>query len=155
MVWASLCLTGPVLFFGFLYWTGRPLPSEVYERYWKTEVCWPWVTLADVWNQVNRQGDIGVALNFGILLLTVTAALCWNAKKQYLLYTLCLTLFLLTKKSDPTQQQWARYGMILFPAYAGMACRVVDKGLFAALSLMLALLNVFLLGVFLAWSMVV
>lgn len=148
-----LPLLSTILFVGFLRWSGSPTAFQVYPSHYGTVLSWPWSTLWDSFSEAQRHP--GVALNLALFLLACLLALCFRTQFEYFAFALAVVLFLLMKKSAPTQQQWARYGLILFPAYYALGRITGDRAVFAAMLLVLVLINMILLRAFLDWSIVV
>jgi Gpi18-like mannosyltransferase len=151
-----MCLAalGPVAYMSCLKLTGRLLPSEAYPLYWKTVVEWPWNTVADIFHQIST-GGVAVGLNFAIFIASFAFALARKQRPEYMAYTLALLFLFLTKRSDPTQQQWARYALLVFPAWSGAAHLITDRGVLIAVLTAFGAINLILLKAFLEWSMVV
>ena len=152
---AVLSVLGPAAFFLFLRLSGHPPLSEVYSKYWETEMTWPWITFSHSIRQVIQDHNIGVGLNLSILLLTFALAFSRKLRLEYFLYALGTLLLVLVKKSAPANQEWGRYVLIIFPAYANLGQLLEDGAVFAASVLFLAFVNAFLLWTFLEWLLVV
>ena len=152
-----MCLAalGPMLYFMFLHASGMPLPSEAYALHWKTVVDWPWNTVGDTLGLIFSKGDRAVTVNFALFGVTILVAMARKQRPEYLVYTLALLLLVLSKRSESSQQQWARYALLAFPVGAQAASFLRDKAIFAAAVLALILVNLYLMRSFLEWSMVV
>jgi hypothetical protein len=148
-----LPLLSTILFFGFLRWSGSPTPFEVYPTHYGTVPSAPWSTLWDSLLQARQY--IGVLANLTLFLLACLLAVSFRKRPEFLAFTCAVVLFVLIKKSAPTQQQWARYALVLFPAYYSLGRFLEDRALFAGVVLVLALVDMVLLRAFLDWSMVV
>lgn len=118
-------------------------------------MAWPWSTMVGIYKAVFVEGSLGVALNMALFVLTLAFAIAGVKRIEYGLYVLGASLLVLSKQSVAEQQQWARYGLILFPAFNGLARLMGDRAIFTATVAACCFLNVFLLRAFLEWSMVV
>jgi hypothetical protein len=154
IVFAAAPVAGSVSYFAYLRCRGLPLPAEAYATYWGTVVSYPWVTVSDALGRI-RSGEVGVTLNVFFLVLTAACALLPTPRGEYRLYSLALLGFLLVKLAPPDQQQWARYGLLLFPAYANLGRILKDSAILTAVLFAFLIANGLLLSAFLKWSLVV
>jgi hypothetical protein len=152
---AALCLLSTPAFLLWLRLSGRLLPVVAYARYWRTEVAFPWVTLSDLFHQVFLGRHPILRIHLAILVIVFALAFSKRIRTEYTLYALAVLCFLLSKKSDPSQQQWTRYLLVLFPAPLNLSCLLPDGAPFAAGVSALFLVNVFLMWHFLQWSLAV
>jgi hypothetical protein len=154
LLFAAAPLAGTASYFAWLRLCDLPLPGEAYAAHWGTVVSYPWTTVSDVIGRIGS-GEVAVALNFSFLLLTALCALLPASRREYRLYAAAVICLLLVKLAPPDQQQWARYSLVLFPAYANLARIVTDSAVFAAIVFAFLIANGLLLSAFLKWSLVV
>lgn len=147
-------LAGAASYFGYLRLRSLPLPSEAYATHWGTVLSHPWATMCDTITRISS-GEVGVMLNFLFLVVTAACALLPTPRREYQLYALALLCLLFVKLAPPDQQQWARYGLLLFPAYVNLARVLRDSAMFAAVLFAFLISNAVLLSAFLRWSLVV
>jgi hypothetical protein len=152
---AVLCLLGPLSFAAWLNLSGRPLPSEIYQRYWGTELSFPWITILEGWKAALANKNISLQLNWILFLAVSFLSLLRRLRLEYMLYAAVALLFVLLKKSDPSQQQWARYALVMFPAFVNLAQTVRDRAILSVGTFVLFALNVLSLWIFLEWSLAV
>jgi hypothetical protein len=153
-LFAAAPLAAITAYFAWLRLRDLPLPGEAYARHWGTVVSYPWTTVSDVIGRISS-GEIPVALNFLFFLLTAACALLPASRREYRLYAAAVICLLLIKLAPPDQQQWARYSLLLFPAYLNLARVLRDSAVFAAVVLTFLVANGLLLSAFLKWSLVV
>jgi hypothetical protein len=153
---AGLLLSGAgyALYAAWLFTTGRMLPAESYERFWGTHVAPPWETVTfAIRNALNGSSTLRVHLPLGLTVAILSV--CKRVRLEYVLFALAALLFVLTKKSDPVQNQLARYLLILFPAPLNLALLLTDKAVFLAVSTALLSANLMFFWAFLNWSLMV
>jgi hypothetical protein len=168
---AALPMVGAFSFFAWLKLSGHQLPSEIYSLYWKTEVAWPWTTiwhcLRSAWHLLRLPQDtsplitiasVGFALLYVLQLfviaITAIFALSKRLRLEYLIYSVAVLCFLFTKDSVVSQQQWARYALVLFPGALNFAAREQDRLIYAVSTGFFFLLNLLLMWLFLQWMLV-
>ncbi len=152
-VFLSLC--GPAVFHSWLMALGQPAPVEVYLREWDTTRGLPWMTLFASISEVASTRNLLLTLNL-IALSTVAVLVCLKSiRLEYLLYSGCAVCLFLTKRTDPLLQSTMRYVVIIFPVFASLAGIVRDRAVFTVVCLLLAVVNVYLLLMFIRWSLVV
>lgn len=147
-----LALLGPASFLGWLKITGRMSPSEVYPRYWATQVVWPWKTIWDIIAQAASNPLL--PLFAWLFMMAALPALTHSTRTEYRLYAIAVLVIVLTKHTQPLQQSWARYLLVLFPAPAAIAQRYGTRDV-AILAALCFAANVLLLWGFLNWFLVV
>ncbi len=147
-----LALLGPAAFLAWLKITGRMWPSEVYSKDWATEVVWPWKTIWDTIAQAGSNPLLPVYV--WLILIAALPALKHGIRTEYTLYAIAVLTVILTKHTQPLQQSWARYLLVLFPAPAAIAQRYRTREV-AVLALLFFAANLLLLWGFLEWRLVV
>jgi hypothetical protein len=152
---AALCLLSTPAFLLWLRFSGRILPMVAYKKYWRTEVAPPWATLSDLVRDAFLGRPLMLRIHLVILAVVFVLAVWKKLRPEYALYVVAAMCFLLLKKSDPSQQQWTRYILILFPAPVNLSCILGSRALFAAGAMLLFIVNIFLMWHFLGWSLVV
>lgn len=152
---AVLCLLSTPAFLLWLRLSGHILPVLAYEKYWRTEVAPPWATLSDLIRDAFLGGHPFLRVHLLILMVVFVLALSKKLRPEYTLYAIAAMCFLLFKKSDPSQQQWTRYVLVLFPAPVNLSCILASGATFAAGAMLLFIVNMFLLWHFLEWSLAV
>ena len=150
----ALCLAGPAAFMAWLALTGRPQPGEVYLKYWRTGVAPPWITLSDTVRQAFSSHPV-LQIHLVIIALVALLALSRAVRPEYIAYSAGALLFVLTKHSDPSQQPWARYLLIVFPAQIHLALLTRPLPAFALASVPLFALNVWFMWNFMDWALVI
>jgi hypothetical protein len=130
---------------------------EVYQRYWRTSLAFPWTTLWLGVEQLFRTPDIVLALNLLSLIVFCVLLTVVRIKPEYVLYGAVVILFVLCKQTTPPLQSMMRYLLLVFPAFLGVA-QILDrpslKRRFAMLGVGLFVMNVALMWLFLGWSLV-
>ncbi|MCC6862746.1 MAG: hypothetical protein IT158_29495 [Bryobacterales bacterium] len=148
-----LSAAGYPLYAAWLFFTDRMLPAESYARFWGTVIAPPWETVSfSVRNALAGSGAARLQLPAG--LLTAALALWKRPRPEYTLYVLAVLMFVLTKKSDPSQHQLARYLLILFPAPLHLAVFLQDKAVVLAALLTLLSVNLVFFWGYLNWSLI-
>lgn len=147
-----LAVLGPVAFLAWLKITGRMLPSEVYSKDWATQVVWPWKT---VWDTIAQAGSNPLLpVYVWLVLMAALPALKHGIRMEYTLYAIAVLMIILTKHTQPLQQSWARYLLVLFPAPAAIAQRYRPREV-AVFALLFFAANLLLVWGFLEWRLVV
>ncbi len=148
-----LSAAGYPVYAGWLLLTARMLPAESYARFWGSLIAPPWETLSfTIRNALG--GHSASRLQLPVALSTAVLSVWKRARPEYLLYVVAALLFVLTKKSDPSQNQLARYLLILFPAPLNLALLLQDKAILLAVSLASLIVNLVFFWGYLNWSLV-
>jgi hypothetical protein len=145
---------GYFIYAAWLYASGRMLPAESYSVFWRSEVAPPWETIVFAF-QNALAGYTMPKIHLALLVIAALAALSKRVRPEYVVYAVAALLFVLTKKSDPSQQQLARYVLILFPAPLNLALSLKEKGTFVIAAFGLMTVNLFFLQGFFNWWLVV
>jgi hypothetical protein len=151
----AMCVAGVAGFHLWLAANQFPPVASVYQKYWVTSAAAPWTTVADVVQSVTRTRDLLQILNCLALAGITAASFVRLVRVEYQIFAVATIGLFLTKHTDPLLQSMMRYSLSLFPAFPAVATRC-NRGL-GSVGLMMALfgLNLFLLRVFLDWSLVV
>ena len=148
---AALCLLAPLLFTLYITLAGHPPISEVYRRFWKTEIAFP---LSTLWLSLSAK-DLLVSINLLMLLLIFTPALVKKIRPEYTLYSLAALILFLMKKTDPLLQSTSRYVLAVFPAFASVSIILKSRLVLPLVLALLLGLNLLLLFAFFEWALVV
>jgi hypothetical protein len=151
----GLCLLAPLAFALFLKASGAPLAPEVYPKYWYTDFAFPWQTLGESFRRVILCPDLLLTANLIALLVVAGVTLTKGLRLEYTLFAVSILCLFLAKKTVPLLQSTMRYVLAVFPAYASLACYLKSDLAFAAGVLASFALNLVLLALFLAWTLVV
>lgn len=125
--WKSLpaVAVAPLGFLSYAAWlklSGFPTTTEVYARYWATQVSLPWDTFTDACLTVVRDGDWLVGINLAALLFCVTILLLAKGMRlEYLLFSVACLVMFLTKHTQQPLQSTARYVLLIFPMFLYLA----------------------------------
>jgi hypothetical protein len=149
------CCLGPAVYAIALKFSGLPLPSESYTRYWGTSVSFPIVTLLESIRTALTTPNFGQQINLILFVLVFASALLVRIRPEYTIYTIAAITFVLLKRSDPEQQQWARYALVAFPAFPRIAAYLSHPSAFWVTATALFALNLLFMWVFFEWSLVV
>ena len=148
---------GSVAFLAYLHWTGHPAPTTAYAQYWHTSMAAPWRTLWDSVHTLAHAPDGILMLNLLFLISVGILVVLSRLRGEYLLYSAVVVIALLCKETTPPLQSMARYLLIIFSAYAGLAHLLQGPRLSSKFALACAALmgiNLGLLWLFLGWSLV-
>jgi len=150
---ALLSGTGYLAYMAWLYGTQRMLPGESYTRFWNSTPAPPWETIPYTIHNFLANYSI-LRVHVVIALVTMILALSKWIRGEYVAYVLAAVLFIFTKKSDPSQQQLARYLLILFPAPLCLGFWLKWGGIVAVAALASLVLNLLFFWGFMNWWLV-
>jgi hypothetical protein len=145
---------------GFHLWLrlhGFGSAGDVYHRYWRTSLAFPWTTLWVGVEHLFRAPDVILVLNLLFLIVLCVLLAFVRTRKEYVLYGLAVILFVLCKQTTPPLQSMMRYLLLVFPGFLGLAQifdRPSPKRRFAMVCVGLIVLNLALMWLFLGWSLV-
>jgi hypothetical protein len=150
---AGLCVFAPVSYLLYLNLAGHPLPSEVYPKYWGTQVTWPWITLFDSLRQaiMGRSGMLNS--NLAVLALVFGVAFSKRIKLEYTLYAVAALWLFLMKRTQAMLESTMRYLLEVFPAYVSIAYSLEARFVFVFTAILCFSVNLYLLRSFFEWSL--
>jgi hypothetical protein len=157
---SSLVLLAPAGLLGFQLWLHlRRFGSaiDVYQRYWRTSMAFPWTTLWLGVVDLFRAPDVILVLNLLFLFVFCVLLVLVRTRMEYVLYGAAVILFVLCKQTTPPLQSMMRYLLLVFPAFLSVA-QIFDRPSlqrrFAMLCVGLFAMNLALMWLFLGWSLV-
>jgi len=165
MAWHSRKIRSLVVFFsplgllgywGWLRWSGRLSVVEAYHVYQGATFAPPWASLREIARLIVHQGDILVALKFGLVALAVVFSLRQEARLEDKLFSLALTVQMLMYTGRPLLGG-PRYVLPMYPAFlamGGYAVRRWSRKQFGFYLGCFGLLNLVWMWAFLRWSLV-
>jgi hypothetical protein len=139
----------------FLRVSTASLAPQAYPTYWHTQIAFPWLTLYESFRQTVTGGHPLLLVNLLMLLGIAALTFAKKTRLEYTVFALAVLCLFLAKKTEPLLQSTMRYVLVVFPAYANLAGCLSRPLAFTAAALALFLLNLFLMGLFLEWSLVV
>ncbi len=152
---AALCLLAPMIVTLITKFSGHTLASVAYAKHWRTEIAFPWMTLAGSLEQAASTRDPVLILNLIALALIFIPVFVKRLRLEYTLFAAAALALFLTKKTDPLLQSSVRYALTVFPGFASLAALLRHPFLMALLLVTLVLLNLILLWSFFEWGLIV
>ena len=152
---AALCLLAPLIVTLITKLSGHSLASAAYAKYWRTEIAFPWTTLAASLEQAATTRDAVLILNLGALALIFIPVFVKRLRLEYTLFAAATLALFLAKKTDPLLQSSVRYVLTVFPGFASLAAILKHPFLLALLLVTFVLVNLILLWSFFEWGLIV
>jgi hypothetical protein len=152
---AAACVAGVACYEGWLALNHFPPAAQVYRTYWATSTVAPWTNLGQAIRDLAHSGDRLLLMNLGIFAVVGAAALMRPVRFEAKTYAIAAMCLFLTKHTQPLLQSTTRYSLSLFAAYPAISAKLNGGLSFAALLLICAVVNLFLLLTFLDWGLVI
>ena len=158
---ALISLVAPIAYMTFINLADFPPLSQIYPRYWRTEVAFPWNTLGTSLQQswtgrgVSREGRILLIINLVIILLIFIPTVLKKLRFEYLIFSFATLALFFVKKTNPILQSTNRYVLAVFPAFAGWGFLLKNRLVFPLFLTLLLLINITLLMAFFEWELVI
>jgi hypothetical protein len=151
-----LCLAGPLAYMVFLNASGVGSLSDIYARYWRTQLAFPWETLLESFASMVVRQDIRILLNFAALILFFWLTFRRRWRPEYTAFSIAALCLFLTKRTEPVLlESTLRYLLFVFPAFAVLAGMLRKRAGFAFVTGAFFSLNLALFLLFLQWALLV